>query len=119
MKVICVCGGREYANREYAFKVLDGARAFYGHVMIKNGAARGADKLSSEWALSRGVPLHEYPADWNTHKKAAGPIRNREMLQSGFDMLIAFPGGSGTADMVKITKKAGIEVLDLRNMNIG
>ena len=108
MKRICVCGGRDYYNKERVFEVLDNAVIAFGEVHIMNGAAKGADKLSSLWAFERGIPLLEVPADWVQHKRAAGPIRNREMLKHGFDLLIAFPGGRGTADMIKITKSANI-----------
>jgi len=110
---ICVCGGRDYINKEKVFSVLDNALSVFDDVSIMNGAAKGADKLSSTWAFERNVPLLEVPADWEKHKRAAGPIRNREMLNLGFDMLIAFPGGRGTADMISITKKANIPVYEV------
>lgn len=113
MKRICVCGGRDYNNKDRVFAVLDNALSVFSEIHIMNGAARGADKLSSEWANQRGISLLEVPADWVQHKRAAGPIRNREMLKHGFDLLIAFPGGNGTADMVKITKTAGIDVYEV------
>ncbi|MEM9912925.1 MAG: hypothetical protein AAF922_19365 [Pseudomonadota bacterium] len=47
--------------------------------------------------------------------RAAGPIRNKEMLDEGCpDLVVAFPGGRGTANMVKQAQAAGVEVLDKR-----
>lgn len=42
--------------------------------------------------------------------KAAGHIRNKQMLDTGIDVVIAFPGGRGTANMVKIAKEANVQV---------
>jgi DNA-binding MurR/RpiR family transcriptional regulator len=55
-----------------------------------------------------------YPADWEAYGKAAGPIRNQRMLDEGKpDLVIAFsdlPTTSGTYDMIKRAKAAGIPV---------
>ena len=51
----------------------------------------------------------EMPADWTKHGKAAGPIRNQKMLDECPDLVVAFPGGKGTADMVRRAMKAGID----------
>lgn len=112
MKRICVCGGRNYQNKELVYEILDKASKVFKFHLI-NGGARGADSLSSLWAYERACLLTEFPANWDKFKNAAGPIRNQEMLNFGFDCLIAFPGGSGTKHMVSITKKAGIPVLEV------
>jgi hypothetical protein len=112
---ILVCGGRDYDNRERLFGVLDKALeastlAERSFVLI-HGNARGADKLSHEWASARQVDdVRVYPADWNTHRKAAGPIRNRLMLTENPHVVIAFPGGKGTANMINLAEKAGIPI---------
>jgi UDP-N-acetylmuramoylalanine-D-glutamate ligase len=54
-----------------------------------------------------------YPAKWDLHGKSAGPIRNQQMLDTGVDLVIAFPGGKGTAHMVSIAKKAGVKVVEI------
>ena len=80
--------------------------------MRQDGHA-GADRLAARiWAALKR-PAEAHPADWKKHGKAAGPIRNQEMLEAegGIDLVIAFPGGTGTADMVRRAEKAKIEVL--------
>jgi hypothetical protein len=114
-KRICVCGGRDYINRARVFQSLDTALRILGDVEIIHGGARGADSLADEWARDRGVKVQVFAADWNTHHNAAGPIRNRQMLKHGFDMLVAFPGGKGTQDMIDITMKAGVAVYQIFN----
>jgi len=52
-----------------------------------------------------------FPADWSRHGKSAGPIRNRQMLIEGRpDIVVAFPGGKGTANMIKQAVEAGVKV---------
>jgi len=78
---------------------------------LVTGDARGADALARSWALVYGVPHRCYVAHWEKHGKAAGPLRNQRMLdENPVDLVIAFPGGAGTADMVRRAEAAGIEV---------
>ena len=107
MRVV-VCGGRDYANRSAVGGVLG---MLHDGVTIVHGAAPGADSLAAEEAALRGLDVEAHPADWAAHGKAAGPIRNQRMLDAGADLVIAFPGGRGTADMVRRSSEAGIVVL--------
>lgn len=80
--------------------------------VVIHGAARGADTLAAEWARDRGIPVLPFPADWDSHPRAAGPIRNAQMLREGKpDVVIAFPGGRGTANMIDQAERAGVPVL--------
>lgn len=82
--------------------------------VIISGKAKGADTVAIEWAVVNWCSWEEYPADWEQYGKAAGPIRNQRMLDEGKpDLVIAFPGGTGTADMVRRAKAAGIEVREI------
>jgi hypothetical protein len=110
---VLVTGGRDFADREWLFAVLDAIHAERGIACIVEGGASGADRLAKEWTWERGIALKEYPADWKEHGRAAGPIRNRKMLREGLpDLVVAFPGGRGTADMIRAAKAAGVEVLE-------
>ena len=114
---ILVCGGRDYNNRERVFEILDGAVSTLhpAKVIIIHGGARGADRLSGEWAKERNVETIVFYADWNTHKKAAGPIRNQKMLTEGKpDAIVAFKGGNGTAHMIRIGRKASVPVYEVK-----
>lgn len=82
--------------------------------MIIHGGARGADSLAAYWAAHSGVPFETYQADWKQHGRGAGPIRNKRMLSEGKpDLVVAFPGGSGTAHMVRIAREAGVKVMEV------
>lgn len=113
MKVL-VCGGRDYADYTHVKKVLDRLHKKTPISLIINGQYRGADAMSSLWAAERKVDCHEYPADWIKHGRAAGPIRNQQMLDEGKpDLVIAFPGGDGTNDMIKKAKLKNLQVIEI------
>lgn len=102
MKAI-IAGGRDYVATDATWRFLDDAHRFYPITEVVSGCARGADAAGERWAEMRGIPIRRFPADWNKHGKGAGPIRNQEMAEYA-DALIAFPGGRGTADMVRRAK---------------
>lgn len=114
MKVL-ITGDRNWDDVEIVVRVLETLPS--GTILI-NGACRGADTIARAVGDALGFTVRSYPADWNTHKRAAGPIRNRQMLSSEhtldepFDMCIAFHGditkSSGTIDMMRLTSNAGI-----------
>src|SRR5688572_16446636 len=139
---VLVCGGRDFGNirdknrpdykerlAEYKFgydtltemSVYDWPKTEddkFGNwlpaVTIISGEADGADSIATDWAVINWTGYEGYPADWKTHGKAAGYIRNKQMLEEGKpDLVIAFPGGRGTAMMVDIAKKAGVEVIEI------
>jgi hypothetical protein len=82
--------------------------------VIISGAASGADTAAVDWAAVNWVSFIEFPADWKKLKNAAGPIRNQQMINKGKpDLVLAFPGGTGTADMVRRARVAGIKVVEV------
>ena len=71
----------------------------------------GADTLAGEYARDRGIPCRSFPADWRRHGRPAGFIRNRQMLDEGKpELVVAFPGGPGTRNMVKTALERGFPV---------
>lgn len=112
MKVL-VCGGRNFDSYEAVCHGLDAVLATYEYttLVIIHGAASGVDKFAGEWAHSKGIPVERYPANWRKHGRAAGPLRNQQMLDEGKpDLVVYFPGGVGTADMVARAEKAGVRL---------
>ena len=117
---VLICGGRDYSDPEHV--LLEAVRflaVFYGDKLrVMHGGAKGADMLAGEAAISFGVPVKVFPADWDTHGKRAGPIRNKQMLEyllmcrrKGHSVqVVAFPGGKGTEHMVKLATEARIDV---------
>jgi hypothetical protein len=121
---ILICGGRDLNHADvwnalerdcldYVADKLDLNRPKVFHVI--HGGAKGADSAAGEWAKSEGAKVTAYPANWRAHGKAAGPIRNRRMLDEGKpDVVVALPGGRGTADMIRQAEDRMIPVIELR-----
>lgn len=108
--LLLVCGGRDYANRDRVFEVLDAVAAKHPNITILTGAASGADAIAEEWAKSREHPYYGVPARWTTLGKKAGPERNARMLFYLPHGVCAFPGGDGTANMCQQAEQAGVRV---------
>lgn len=105
---VLVTGGRNYDERDVVFWALDTQQP----TVVIHGCASGADSLAAEWCkLHPNVAELKFPADWNKYGKAAGPIRNKQMLDVGQpDVVLAFPGGAGTANMMRQARERGVAV---------
>jgi len=109
---VLVCGGRLYGNYQYLFGFLDCFHASVGITHLMQGGATGADFHAGQWAKLRHVSMTEFKADWKKHGKVAGPIRNRTMVDKGMpDVIIAFPGGIGTADIITYARSKNVPVI--------
>jgi YspA, cpYpsA-related SLOG family len=107
-------GGRYYADRATVYQALDALHRKHGIACLIDGDCPygGADQLSHEWAVDRGVPTERYAIDhmidgpWPN----AGPKRNGRMLAASRpDAAVGFPGDRGTRDMARQLWEAGIE----------
>lgn len=108
MKVL-VCGGRDYADAQEMLRALRELVPRFDHLI--HGGARGADLLAARIGRMLKMRVTAYRADWERHGKAAGAIRNQRMLDEGKpNLVVAFPGGRGTLDMVRRARAAGLEV---------
>lgn len=117
MKVL-VCGGRDFNDALTLGSWLGGIHKQRGITLLIEGGARGADFMAREFAKWSCIPTKTFEADWDRHGKAAGPIRNQQMLDEGRpDLVVAFPTkhSVGTYDMIAKAKKAGIEVLEIKD----
>jgi hypothetical protein len=123
--VVLVCGGRGFgepfassslgnavAEVLWLTDALDRLHARRRIALLIHGACpSGADRVAGQWAEMRGVPCQPCRADWGQYGRAAGPVRNRAMLDAHAPQLVvAFPGGRGTADMVRAATKRGVQV---------
>ena len=110
---LLVCGGRDYKDAPTVYYTLNMQRRLnFGTIAcLIHGGAKGADEMAGYWAERNEIPVKVYPAEWAKHGKKAGPVRNQLMIDDGKpEYVIAFPGGRGTADMVRRAKAAGIPV---------
>lgn len=100
---LLVCGGRDYNDEFILWSVLGHLEGSGGvDELIVGDCPTGADAMARNWAVGRGHVPTVFSADWEKQGKAAGPIRNQRMLDEGKpDLVLAFPGGRGTEDMVR------------------
>lgn len=126
---VLVTGGRKFDD---ANMVVNALCQYPPDTVVVHGGALGADALAAwYWAGIRQLKTEVHYANWPvcegvnctpSHRRknklgeeycpTAGPLRNQKMLESGVDLLIAFPGGTGTEDMRYRALKAGIPVVD-------
>ncbi len=112
---LLVTGGRDFSDWPILRDTLDALHEQHRFTLLLHGNANGADHLAGVWAYRRGILTKAFPADWKTHGRAAGPIRNQRMLDEGKpDLVVAFPGGRGTADMVRRAGAAGVKVVEVQ-----
>lgn len=107
-RLVLVCGGRGYADEVHVFRVLDEHHRRQRFDGLVHGGAAGADALAGQWARANGVQEIVCPANWDYYGRSAGPRRNGRMLLLRPALVIAFPGGAGTRDMVARAGQAGV-----------
>lgn len=123
---ILVCGDRNWTD---GFLIASKLRSLHNEIalgtgelnlplsdfVVIDGAARGADSLGHQAAMNLGMDTMRFRADWERYGRAAGPIRNQQMLTEGKpDLVLAFhddiENSKGTKDMVARARKAGVPV---------
>ena len=118
--VIAAGGGRDLAwpQQRVAAELLARSSGRLVHLLL-HGGARGADAAIGRAAQQLGWSSAVMPAQWQLHGRAAGPIRNRELLQQAIAkavahtspgslasvLVVAFPGGPGTASLVREARR--------------
>jgi hypothetical protein len=109
-----ICGGRDFADYVTMTKALNVLILHPEHSLIIHGDARGADRLAGQWGREHGAQVQAVPADWAGNGMAAGPIRNAKMLDDYRpDVVIAFPGGRGTDDMIRKSRQRKLVVVQV------
>lgn len=127
---ILVTGSRDWADRNAVYRALNQVcddfglnypPDEYGNTMpdpsritvVHGHCPTGADQIADDWCIGAFFEAERHPADWDRHGKAAGPIRNQEMVDLGADLVLAFPArgiSRGTWDCVDRAREAGIPV---------
>lgn len=122
--VMIVCGGRRYEPVQEDQAVLEALVSFFRPHTIFHGDCVGIDKCAASVLGSHPVEpqIRAFPADWEHYGDAAGPIRNKRMADEAAQgsgsavVVVAFPGGAGTAGMVRIAQNRRFRVIDLRRL---
>ena len=109
---VLVSGWRNLMNQALVWYELDKVHHLRRITTIIHGGARGADAIAHGWAVTNNILTSMYPALWKDYGKAAGPIRNQQMLDEARpDLVVAFlsPKSVGTLDMLASAKKVGVQ----------
>lgn len=109
--IVLVSGGRDYTSTMFIYKSLDQLKLIPLEDLLIHGDAAGADREARAWARFRYIPYLSVPAPWPQKGKSAGILRNlrmRDFMGLKPNLLVAFPGGDGTAHMIKSAVASGI-----------
>lgn len=110
---IIVAGSRDFDDYDLLCEKMDRfvRRLDKGKTVILSGGAKGADRLGERWAYENGITVEVYRADWDKYGKAAGMIRNSEMVENASALVAFWDGESrGTADTISKAEQKGLQV---------
>lgn len=115
---VLVCGDRNWSDKKTIQTVLWNLMKEHGNLTIIHGACRGADRMAAEVGYEIGADVLAFPAEWDKYGKAAGPIRNQQMINEGHpEMAIAFHNdfahSKGTKDMVTRLRNAKVKEIQI------
>lgn len=128
--IVLVTGGRKYSNFWGIWRTLDRLHAERKFTKLVHGKGGQTDMSADAWAKNHGVPVQPYPANWEDisrpdavictrpdgtkYDAKQGTNRNQQMLDDEeVELVVAFPGGKGTGDMVNRARRAGVEVIEV------
>lgn len=116
---LLLAGGREFYDYDMFRYKVDFLTQNKTNIEIISGGAMGADTLAEKYAKEKGYPLTVIKADWNTHAKAAGAIRNAELVKLANAAIYFWDGTSrGTLDCMKKAKAKDIPMKVVRYDNL-
>lgn len=110
-----IAGSRHITNIKLVFRILDTTVKQMPNkpTHILSGGARGVDRIAENWGLQRGYQMHYYPAQWDVHGRAAGPIRNRKMAENAQQLIVIWDGSSrGAANMIATARKLRLPIYE-------
>ena len=112
---VLVCGGRDNHDEDYVHRTLDRLLAARGPFeRVIHGDARGIDRMAGKWARDHGILEWDFLPEWHRVDAHDGLSRNQRMIAAGApDLVVAFPGGEGTENMIAQAKAADIEVVEV------
>ena len=117
---LIVCGGRSFANFELIERELTRLNSNKPISVLIHGWIGPAASVIEHWARENDIPIVRYPPNWELHGKGAEARRNEFMLcDSRPGLVVAFPGGPDTSDLVRRALNRGVAVLVVPETLIG
>lgn len=107
---VLICGDRHWKDEDIVEEYI---KSLPSDTVVIQGMCRGADIIARSKAHQRGLEVKDFPTKWDLYGRAAGPIRNRQMIEEGKpDLVVAFHNdlskSKGTANMLKQARERGI-----------
>ncbi|TWP51463.1 DUF2493 domain-containing protein [Lentzea tibetensis] len=117
---VLVTGSRDWSDVHRLRRMLAVVRACYPTAVLVHGGCRGADRIAAHIWRGWGLPTEEHQPDWKQHGKAAGPRRNRHMVQLGADVCVAFlhPESRGSVQTAVLAEQAGIQTFRIHHKEV-
>jgi hypothetical protein len=112
-----IAGSRGFADLAVVDQAMWEAQVFAEITpsVILSGTARGADQLGEQWAEIHGVPIEQYPPDWQKYPNAGGFVRNKAMATRADALVAVWNGWSpGTKSMIQIARTQRLKVYVVR-----
>ena len=113
MKTI-IAGSRGFCDILSGWSFINSVHEHQPITEVVCGMAKGVDTHGKLWAKDKGIPVKEFPANWNKYGKAAGPIRNKQMAEYADAALVIHNGSKGSLNMINQMKKVGKPVYEWR-----
>lgn len=109
---VAIAGTRSIKNLQLIIDKLDELRIAGNNNTIITGCANGADNAARNYAFVKNVKIQIHEADWEKYGRAAGPMRNKQMIKNA-SILICFWNliSPGTRNMITQATKKGIPIL--------
>jgi hypothetical protein len=109
---VLICGDRNWTDRRRIGWYLNTLPV--GSVVI-HGNAPGVDRIAAELARELGFEVIAFPAQWWRYGRAAGPLRNKQMIDEGRPDKVAYAhddldASTDTRGIVDQAHSAGIPV---------
>ncbi len=110
---IIIAGGRTFTDYDLLCRTMVEfiTEIPYTEIEVVCGLAKGADRLGNHWAWERGIPVAQFPADWDKFGRSAGPRRNKRMAEYATHLVAFWDGKSrGTKSMIDLGMKFNLVV---------
>ena len=111
---VLVCGGRDFDNIAFIWTQMNRIHTETPITAMITGGQRGVDTIANEWGKTKPIERFVSRAEWKKYGRPAGPKRNARMLEWRPDLVVAFPGGPGTANMIEQAKRACVPVKKIK-----
>ena len=117
---VLITGSRTWDNIDTIRDALRNVLSQDGDITVVHGGARGADEIAGHVARELGMKVEVHPADWETHGRQAGLLRNAEMVDLGADLVLSFRKNysRGTTHCINLARGKGIQIISHEEVDL-